>query len=180
MTRRPRPGTMTALFNHFFEEGNPVMKPWIKRTLFGLFGASIVIGSLTGCANRHHGYGANMSAEQAAQAREKMVSRVASKLDLNAEQKQRLVTLGDKLHAQRVALIGQTNDPRAEFKALMAGDKFDAARAQTLVNEKTTAVQTTSPEVIAALADFFNSLNPAQQQKVRDFMEHRGRWFQRG
>jgi periplasmic protein CpxP/Spy len=180
MTRRPGTGTMTALFNHFFEEGNPVMKPWIKRTLFGLFGASLLVGGLTACGTRHHGYGANMSAEQSAQAREKMVSRVAGKLDLNADQKQRLSTLGDKLHAQRVALMGQASDPRAEIKALVAGDKFDAVRAQALITEKTIAVQASSPEVIAALADFYNSLNAVQQQKVRDFMESRGRWFRRG
>ena len=181
MTRRFSPGTMTALFNHFFEEGNSVMKHWIKRSLFGLFGASLVIGSLTACASRHHGYDASMSAEQAAQMREKMIDRLAGKLDLNADQKQRLGVLGDKLHAQRVALMGQGGDPRAEMRALVAGDKFDAARAQALVNEKTTAVQAGSPEVIAALADFYNSLNPAQQQKVRDFMDRRhSRWSQRG
>ena len=112
--------------------------------------------------------------------REKMLDRIASKLDLNADQKTRLATLADKLHAQRIALMGQAGNPRAEFKALVAGDKFDAVRAQALVNEKTAAVQATSPEVIAALADFYNSLNPAQQQKVRDFMESRGRWFHRG
>jgi periplasmic protein CpxP/Spy len=171
---------MTALFNHFFEEGNPVMKPWIKRTLFGLFGASILVGGLTACGTGHHRFGGNMSAEQSAQAREKMVNRVAGKLELNADQKQRLTTLGEKLHAQRVALMGQASDPRAEIKALVAGDKFDAVRAQALITEKTTAVQASSPEVIAALADFYNSLNAVQQQKVRDFMESRGRWFRRG
>jgi hypothetical protein len=31
--------------------------------------------------------------------------------------------------------------------------------------------------VVAALADFYDSLNPAQQQKVRDYIEGRGRWF---
>ena len=76
--------------------------------------------------------------------------------------------------------MGQGNDPRAEIKALVAGDKFDAERAQALVNQKTAALQAGSPEVIAALADFYNSLNPAQQQKVRDFMERRGRWSHRG
>ena len=57
---------------------------------------------------------------------------------------------------------------------------FNAVRAQTLVNEKTAALQAKSPEVIAALADFYNSLNPLQQQKVRDYMEGRGHWFSRG
>lgn len=156
------------------------MKLWIKRTLFGLLGATILVGGLTACGHRHHGWSANMSAEESAQYRGKMVERVASKLDLNADQKARLTVLGNKLHEQRIALMGQTKDPRAEVKALVAGDKFDKARAQTLVTEKTTALQAKSPEVIAALADFYDSLNPAQQQKVRDFMEHRGRWFSRG
>ncbi|MEO8121222.1 MAG: Spy/CpxP family protein refolding chaperone [Rhodoferax sp.] len=157
------------------------MKPWIKRTLFGLFGASILVGGLTACGHRPHGFGDTMSTEEAAEFRGKMVDRMASKLDLNADQKQRLTVLADKLREQRIALMGQSQDPRAEVKALVAGDKFDKARAQALIMEKTTALQSKSPEVIAALADFYDSLNPAQQQKVRDFMEHRrGHWFHRG
>lgn len=151
-----------------------------KRTLIGVLGATLLVGGLTACGHRQHDYAASMSAEQYAQRRDKMVDKVASKLDLTEDQKKRLVTLGDKLYAQRTALIGQTKDPRAEMKALVAGTKFDAARAQALVTEKTTVLQTKSPEVIAALADFYDSLNPAQQQKVRDFMEGRGHWFHRG
>lgn len=156
------------------------MKPWIKRTLIGLFSASILVGGLTACGHRLHGFGANMSAEETAQYRGKMIERVSSKLDLNADQKQRLSVLADKLHEQRTALMGQTKDPRAEVKALVAGEKFDRVRAQTLVTEKTSVLQSKSPEVIAALADFYDSLNPVQQQKVRDFMVHRGGWFHRG
>lgn len=158
---------------HFFRRN-------IKRTLIGIFGVTLLVGGLTACGHRPHDYGASMTAEQYAQKRDKMVDRVASKLDLNEDQKKRLTNLGDKLYEQRTALVGQTKDPRAEMKALVAGDKFDTARAQTLINDKTAALQTKSPEVIAALADFYNSLNPAQQQKVRDYMEGRGRWFRHG
>jgi Spy/CpxP family protein refolding chaperone len=156
------------------------MKPWIKRTLFGIFGATILVGGLTACGQRHHQFGANMSAEQYVEVRDKMVERAASKLDLNADQKKLLSVLGDKFYAQRTALMGQAKDPRAEIKALVSGDKFDKAHAQSLVTEKTTVLQAGSPEVIAALADFYDSLNPTQQQKVRDFMDRRGRWFHRG
>lgn len=158
---------------HFFRRN-------FKRTLIGVITLTLLVGGLSACGHHGHTYGANMSAEQYAQKRDKMVDKAASKLDLNAEQKKRLATLGDTLYAQRTALIGQTADPRAEMKALVAGDKFDAARAQALITEKTTALQTKSPEVIAALADFYNSLDAAQQQKVRDFMDGRGRWFHRG
>ena len=105
-----------------------------------------------------------------------MVERMSSKLDLNAEQKQRLTVLADKLHAQRLALVGDKPNPRADVQALVAGDKFDRSRAQALVTEKTAALSTQSPEVIAALGDFYDSLNAAQQQKVRDFMNRGSRW----
>jgi periplasmic protein CpxP/Spy len=150
------------------------MKPWIKRTLIGLFGASILVGGLTACG--HRGHGGAMSAEQSAEFRGKMVERVSSKLDLNADQKQRLTVLADKLNEQRTALMGKTPDPRADIQALVAGEKFDRTRAQTLVQEKTAALNTKSPEVIAAMGDFYDSLNPTQQAKVREFMQKRGGW----
>lgn len=159
------------------------MKPWIKRALFGLFGASIAVGGLTACGHhRYEGAGWNqMSAEDHARFRDRIVERVASKLELNADQKARLGVVADKLREQRLAVMGQGGDPRAQAQALVAGEKFDRARAQALVTEKTAAVNGKSPEVIAALADFYDSLNPAQQAKVREFMQHRrGHWWHRG
>lgn len=156
------------------------MKRWIKRTVFAVFGLSVMVAGLSACGHHGHQFGANLSAEEYAQKRGKIVDRVAGKLDLNEEQKKRLSTLGDKLYEQRSALIGQTKDPRSEMKALVAGDKFDRARAQALVTDKTTTLQSRSPEVIAALADFYDSLNAAQQQKVRDYLERRHGWFHRG
>lgn len=109
-----------------------------------------------------------------------MVERVAGKLDLDGEQKKRLATLADTLQAQRAALAGPGGDPRAEVRALVAGEKFDRARAQTLVAQKTATLGTGSPQVIAALADFYDSLNPTQQAKVREFMERRRHGWHRG
>lgn len=156
------------------------MKPWIKRSLFGLFGATLLVGGLTACGHHSHSYSANMSAEDQAQFRGKMMERVAGKLDLNAEQKQRLGVLADKLQEQRSALVAKGVDPRAEVRALVAGDKFDRARAQALVTEKTAALNSKSPEVIAAMADFFDGLNAAQQTKVREAMQGRHGWWRRG
>ncbi len=157
------------------------MKPWIKRTLFSLFGASILVGGLSACGHHRHGYGASMSAEDQAQMRGKIVERVAGKLDLNAEQKQRLNVLADKLQEQRAALVGKTTNPRADMQALVAGEKFDRTRAQTLLTEKTAAITSKSPEVITAMADFYDSLTPTQQTKVREAMQkgHHG-WWHRG
>ena len=159
------------------------MKSWIKRSLFTLFGASIAVGGLTACGHHRHDHAGwqQMSAEDQARFRNKMIDKVSARLDLNADQKARLGVLADKLREQRLALMAQGTDPRAQVKALVSGDKFDRAKAQALVSEKTAALNARSPEVIAALGDFYDSLNPAQQAKVRDFMQHRhSRWWHRG
>lgn len=157
------------------------MKTWIRRTLYGLFGATIVLGGATACGHRYEGHhGWHTSAEDQARFRERMVDRISGKLDLTAEQRQRLSVLADKLQEQRAALKGQTTDPRAEVRALVAGEKFDRARAQALVTEKTAAITGKSPEVIAAAADFYDSLRPEQQAKVREFMQRRHGWWRRG
>ncbi|MEO6626180.1 MAG: Spy/CpxP family protein refolding chaperone [Burkholderiaceae bacterium] len=156
------------------------MKPWIKRTLFGLFGVGIITGGLSACGHRHHEHGMVISEADSARFKAKMVDRVGKELELNEQQKQRLGVVGDRLREQRVALVGKTTDPRAELQALVAGAQFDKARAQAILDEKTAAVRSKSPEVIAAAAEFFDSLNPAQQQKVRDFVQRRHGWFWRG
>ena len=122
------------------------------------------------CGHRH---GWSGSEQDRAEFRARMVERVGSKLELDAAQKQKLTVLTEKLQAQRAALRGG-GDPRAEFRSLFAGAKLDQERAKKLVDDKTAAVQAGSPEVIAAAADFFDNLNPAQQQKVREFMDRGG------
>lgn len=150
------------------------MKRWLKRTLIGVFGASVLFGSLAACSHQRHGYGwHSMSAEDAAKARERLIERVASRLELDEAQKAKLGVVADQLRAGREALRGGT-DPRADVQSLVAGATFDRVKAKALIDAKTSAVQSRSPELIAAFGDFYDSLKPEQQQKVRDFMQ-RGR-----
>jgi periplasmic protein CpxP/Spy len=155
------------------------MKPWIKRTLFGVFGVSLLVGALSGCGHRHPGGSvAQMSAEDAAKWRERLIDRATKELQLDETQKQRLGVVFDKMREQRNALVGSASNPRAEMGTLIAGATFDKARAQALIEEKTGAIREKSPEVIAATADFFDALKPDQQQKVREFLSkrHGRRW----
>ena len=151
------------------------MKRWLKRTLIGVFGASVLFGSLAACSHhRHHGYGwQGMSEEDAAKMKARMIDRVGSRLDLDEAQKAKLGVVADQLRAGRQALRG-TTDPRSEMQSLVAGPTFDRAKAMALIDAKTSTVQSKSPELIAALGDFYDSLKPEQQQKVREFMQ-RGR-----
>jgi Spy/CpxP family protein refolding chaperone len=152
------------------------MKTWIKRTLIGLFGATILVGGLAACGQRHHGWsGTQVSAEEAAKWRERLLERAAKELQLDAAQQLKLGAVFDKMREQRNALFGSTTNPRAELRSLVSGERFDKARAQALVDEKTNAVRAGSPGTIDALAEFYDSLKPEQQAKLRDFMDKRGR-----
>lgn len=151
------------------------MKNWIRRMLFGVLGATVLAGSLAGCAGQRErwredgGHGFQV----------RMVERAGRKLDLDAAQKQKLEVLAQKLRAQRQALRG-AEDPRAPWRALLAGEKFDQQGAARLLDEKLALVRAGSPELIAAAADFFDHLQPAQQQKVRELLERGPRRGARG
>ena len=157
------------------------MKLWNKRSFTTLVGVTLMAGLLAACSGGRHyaGFDNQMSDVDLTARQSKMVEMASKKLDLNDAQKQRLNTLADKLREQRAALMGKTDkkiDMRADVQSLVAGAAFDRVKAQALIEEKTMAIRGKSPEVIAAAAEFFDSLNPAQQQQVRELMQRRKSW----
>jgi len=158
------------------------MKTWIKRTLIGLFGASALFGGLavwTHKNHHHHGW-QQMSQADAAQMKARVVQKIGDKLSLDDNQKAKLGLLAEQLRLQRNALVGSTIDPRAELQSMLAGSSFDRSKANALIQSKVSAVNEQSPALVAALADFFDSLKPEQQARVRELMARGGRWGHRG
>ena len=151
------------------------MNRWIKRTLFGAFGASLLLGGMAACGHHTHGSW-QMSEADSAKMRERVIERATKELNLDDAQKQRLGVLADKVREQRIALTDGAANPRDEMRALVAGTKFDRERAQAFIEGKTAAVRTKSPDVVAAAADFYDSLRPEQQARVREFMDKRRGW----
>jgi len=149
------------------------MRRWIRRSLIGLFGASVLFGGLAACSHHRHNRGP-MTDSEVQLLREKVVERASRELNLDGAQRTRLDALADALKLQRAALLAGTTTPRAEMQSLIVGAQFDRAKAQALVDSKTRAVQEHAPALVTALGDFYDSLRPEQQQKLRDFME-RGR-----
>lgn len=154
------------------------MKRWIRKTLVGVFGASVVLGVLTGCGYRSHDHAWNGSAQEHARHRDKMVDRVARRMDLDAAQKAKLAALADTMHAQYAAVHAQ-GDPRSQFRGLVAGDKFDRVKAQALAESAAGAINARSPAVIAAFGEFYDSLDARQQALVRERLERRHGWWHR-
>ena len=151
------------------------MKTWIKRSLIAIASVGLISG-LAACGS-HGSHRGDWSPERVTEMRGKLIERAGSKLDLDAAQKAKLGVLADEMLAARTALRGTGAEPRAELKALIGGSTFDRAGAEKLLSSKTQVVQTQSPKVIQAMGDFYDSLNPTQQQQLREFMDkRRGRW----
>lgn len=169
---------MSAMFNNgplAAPRREALMKPWLRRTLIGVFGASVLFGGVAACSHRYQpgGHWGSMSEEDAAQRRAHVIERLSRRLELDEAQKAKLGALADQLRAQHQAIMGGT-DPRSEIRSLVAGPTFDRAKAMAFVDGKAQAIRSKSPELITALGDFYDSLRPEQQQKVREFMQ-RGR-----
>jgi protein CpxP len=152
------------------------MKTWMKRTLIGALGAATLAGGLTACGSRGEHHRGGWSEERIVEMRGKAIEKVGRKLELDAA----LGVLADALLAQRDALKGDGASPRAEMQALIAGERFDRSGAQALLERKVQGVQANGPRVITAMADFYDSLTPAQQSQVRERLEHRRGWWGRG
>ena len=151
-------------------------KTWLKRTLLGVAVYTALLGSLAAYSAEgggfHHG---PPSAEDMAQHQAAMLAHIGKTLNLDANQAAKLQVLANTLHAGHAALAGGAVNPHDRMKALIAGNTFDRAGAQQLVNEKVAAIQANSPALITAAGDFFDSLNATQQQQVRDFAaKHHG------
>ena len=173
---------MQALFTN--QRNRRIMKPWIKRSLIGLLGASALFGGLAAWAHnhwQHHGWHA-MTEQDATAMRERVISKVAARLDLDAAQKAKLTPLADALRDQRQALLGTapTAHPRTQVEPLIAGNTFDRVAAQRLLSSKVEAVNTKAPAVVTAFGDFYDSLRPEQQAKLRGYLNRGQQHGRRG
>jgi periplasmic protein CpxP/Spy len=153
-----------------------MMKTWLKRTLLGVAVSSALLGGVAAYSEGvgfHHG---PPTPEQMAQHEAMMLSHIGKKLDLNPTQAAKLKALGDLLVAAHAPQAGAA-DPHAVVQGLIAGNTFDRAGAQNLLNQHVAKLQANGPAVIAATGDFFDSLSPAQQQQVRDLAAHHHAFF---
>jgi hypothetical protein len=107
-----------------------------------------------------------------------LVARAAAKLDLDDEQERRLAAWIGQLRGQRDALKGLVRGP--ELAGLIAGEQFPRESAQQLLDAKLDALRAAGPGVVAAFADFFDSLDAEQRQVLRFMMRRFGHGRGRG
>jgi Spy/CpxP family protein refolding chaperone len=141
-----------------------------RKHLMLTAGAVVLAGTVAAC---HH---PRFSQEAAEDHAAWMTGRVARDLELNDAQKAKLDALKTVLLATGTEAMKQREADRREVTELLAQPTLDRARASALVTHHTRAIEAKAPEVIAAAGDFYDSLTPDQQAKLReeiaDHMDH--------
>ena len=99
------------------------------------------------------------------------VSYIADELELDSTQTQALNTLKEQMFIARETVHTDMSSTKSEITEILQGETFDQARALELINNKATTITTAAPDVILALGNFMDSLNPAQKQEVLEFIE---------
>jgi len=111
----------------------------------------------------------------------RMVEKITKKLSLREDQVAKLEIAKNELLAIKKDMREQRQTMRTSFVDLVEKPILDQQTILSMVKEKTQAVNDKAPQVVVALAGFYDSLDPEQQEKLRekikDKMEsHRGRW----
>jgi hypothetical protein len=107
---------------------------------------------------------------------------IAKKLELNEVQKANFENLKKVISEQRQA--SETNKMPEEVKALLSAPVLDQYQALTLFEQKAAKMKESAPIIIAAIANFTDSLSTEQKVKAQEMMEmmekfgrHRGGEF---
>lgn len=134
----------------------------IPKALLFLVSVVIVGGALTACGYTHH------TPEQRA---ERLVEKLTDKLELNTLQQQKLsavkdvfLSLGTHLHSERAQW-------RAQALTIVATESLDQTALNQLISERIAAVEQATPQVVAALGEFYDSLMPNQQATIRTHIQ---------
>jgi len=94
--------------------------------------------------------------------------KVADKLDLQEHQKQKLEIVKKQLLSTFKQVKQGRQQHHEKVLKLIASKQFNRDSANQLLTDKTQQINTEGSPIIAAFADFYDSLDTTQQQLIRD------------
>jgi uncharacterized membrane protein len=102
-----------------------------------------------------------------------MMERLENKLELNADQTAILQSLADQLLAVRSDFTQDRDAKKDQLLTLVSADTLDQQTLLDMVTEKTQNVEQQAPAIIAAIADFTDSLDAQQRTELVEMLEWR-------
>ena len=136
------------------------------RYIVAILSAVGIAMAFTACGHhsRHHGSG-----DYAV----RHIEKLGKELNLNEAQTVKLNAVTETLRKGRETLRSRHDETRKAALALLDQPKLDRQRATNLVQQTARDISERAPEMIAALGEFYDSLTPPQQQKLREEVKER-------
>lgn len=111
-----------------------------------------------------------------------IVATVSDKLELNDSQTAKLNTVKDELLALRNRMHSEHEATHAEILSMLEQPQLERQKVLNLIGNKTQLIQQEAPTLVNSFADFYDSLDEAQHQKLREhvsnMIEHRSHHMQ--
>jgi Spy/CpxP family protein refolding chaperone len=104
---------------------------------------------------------------------DRMIDRITDNLELNEAQVAKLNGVKDTILEARKKMRENRKDKQAEMLALLGQPTLDQEKAMAMLTERGDAMKAEAPKVIGALAGFYDSLSPEQQQTLRETIQDR-------
>lgn len=141
----------------------------IAAIVVGLLIFSVILmGSVAGCGYRH------TSPEERA---DHIIEKVKKKLSLNEDQVTKLEIVKSEFLMAGKDMKAKRKQIRTSVSEMLEQPTLDQERILSMVREKTQTLNEKAPQVVVALAGFYDSLTPEQQsilrEKIKDRIEHR-------
>lgn len=95
-----------------------------------------------------------------------MMRRIGRKLRLDTQQQVRLEALQGKMHEVHDDLRQVRRDTHAEVEKLIGAEQLDRGAARRLFQVPRHAMEERMPEMVDSFADFLDSLNGEQRQRL--------------
>ncbi|MCK7580710.1 MAG: Spy/CpxP family protein refolding chaperone [Chromatiales bacterium] len=102
-----------------------------------------------------------------------MLRRIGRKLDLDESQQQRLTSVQGRMQDLRAGMQAAKEQHRDALAALLSGERLDRAEAMRLLKVPAAVAAESAPELVAAIADFYDGLNAGQRTRLRELMTRR-------
>ena len=134
----------------------------VKKKIYLAVVSVMVVGTwiVSGCVSRSHGNRA-----------EWMTEKIASRLDLNGEQKDRLNGLRDEWIEKGKELYDSRSAIKGELVAQLRSDKIDRDRLAEAVKKEEAKLNGAVSDLVARLAEFHDSLTPEQRADLARMVE---------
>jgi len=102
-----------------------------------------------------------------------MAGRISSQLSLDAPQQERLSDLLNRFSGLRQDLRLTREQGRDEISRLISAPRLDRDQARSMLEQRQELLSQKGPEIIEAVAEFTDSLNPEQREQLVAWMNSR-------